>query len=463
MSLPPARHAARSIAQGFNKHIPKAPSLPSKGCPGPSTLTSTAKTPSVPQDSASSSSVADSTLAQADAQADALAEVVLRVMLPLAKHGLTCLGLLLKHHHATHCARPKTAMFKTQSTRDHPKFRERPTIKQASTKEFQLIGEPITKDFRPVGGAYTETETDKVKIPRWKTIDPATSLDRLKDTKWEGKFTSSTVDLNTGTCFYGDPIKSEYGDFYALTVTRGGVVIEREPSRSTTAIGTYSQVTGESTTESILKTTGYKVSENFDSKPGQLNLLNTRYSLFLELGDEYFVVVNEAFLDKVVERRESVAVLTPITDQVAFRKPKHAEGTGRLEITGFGKEILFFTRHSYVYHPASGRMINGDKITGQLQKGAILVKVPLLSDQTYFYHAKSNTYYRQEEAEGLVKKGEKLVRPDIVYWKLVMPEVQSKSLVPFEDRQKALTVTDTIADKPGDTLAGGQAGVDDQG
>ncbi len=84
----------------------------------------------------------------------------------------------------------------------------------------------------------------------------------------------------------------------------------------------------------------YPQTTDFGPKLGGYNVLNVDTTL---TGNTFWDAYNQPFLDAAVSRGDSIAMATPVTDDVMF----NTDGT----LTGYGREIQHLTSQGYTYDP----------------------------------------------------------------------------------------------------------------
>ena len=130
-------------------------------------------------------------------------------------------------------------------------------------------------------------------------------------------------------------------------VTSNGLVLESTPSKTTTVLGTYRSDTG-----AILDELGNVKSLDFGPRDGSFNLLNTPDELYVspnQFWDEY----NKLWLDNAIERNDIFKIVTEPTWDNLTRINMY---TGKIELTGFGREYTYLRKHGYVFDSVTKTM-----------------------------------------------------------------------------------------------------------
>lgn len=112
---------------------------------------------------------------------------------------------------------------------------------------------------------------------------------------------------------------------------------------------------------SIIDELGNVKSMDFGPKPGDFNVLNAPDELFSALGPKgFWDEVNVPFLNAATSRGDNILMATkPGFDVVDNRglgvliRPNAT--TGKMELTGFGKEYLTLRKQGYIYQ--DGKMV----------------------------------------------------------------------------------------------------------
>jgi hypothetical protein len=147
-------------------------------------------------------------------------------------------------------------------------------------------------------------------------------------------------------------------EFPKKITTSSGVVVEANPNKTTTILGTY----GADTQRIINTELGLPRSVLIDGavQPGSFNLLNTPDSLYVALGQEKFwQQVNKPFLDAAIQRGDDIVLATKPEQRFLTRLA--SDGSGAIETTGFGKEYEYLKMQGYVYEAKTGKMIRSVK------------------------------------------------------------------------------------------------------
>ncbi|WP_339781434.1 hypothetical protein [uncultured Marinobacter sp.] len=129
-----------------------------------------------------------------------------------------------------------------------------------------------------------------------------------------------------------------------------GVLLQVEPGKTTTVFGSYNKDMA-----SIVDELGNVKSMDFGPNPGGFNVLNAPDELFSALGPKgFWGEVNVPFLNAATSRGDNVLMATePAFDIVDNRgigvliRPNTT--TGKMELTGFGKEYITLRQKGYIY------------------------------------------------------------------------------------------------------------------
>ncbi|ROR29179.1 hypothetical protein EDD66_103114 [Mobilisporobacter senegalensis] len=131
----------------------------------------------------------------------------------------------------------------------------------------------------------------------------------------------------------GSPTKLNY-------TTSNGLQLETTPGKTTTVLGTYNSDTG-----AILDELGNVKSLDFGPKDGGFNLLNTPDELYVS-PKQFWNEYNKPWLDNVIARNDSIKIATEPTFGNLTRINKV---TGKMELTGFGREFTYLRKNGYYY------------------------------------------------------------------------------------------------------------------
>ena len=124
-------------------------------------------------------------------------------------------------------------------------------------------------------------------------------------------------------------------------ITSNGGELEVTPNRTTTVLGTY-----DGDTKAILDELGNVKSIDFGSRDGGFNLLNTPDELYIT-PNQFWNEYNKPWLDNVIARDDLIIMATEPTWSNLTRINKI---TGKMELTGFGREYLYLRQHDYHYN-----------------------------------------------------------------------------------------------------------------
>jgi len=266
----------------------------------------------------------------------------------------------------------------------------------SSEKGFVLVGE-VTSHF----------VSHKLKLPRMETVDEPSAFDRLKGSRWEGKF-SKVLIAKDGSCFYGEPFPGRYSEkVYPLIVSRDGVWIAHDPRSSPVVLGsshgeggTKGPLVQEGRTIDLMNHTGYKETTYTGSKPGELNLLKFSQEEINARGaterEGWWLKINKPFIEESVQEKREIVIFSKINNKVTRRenpKAKLDPTQPATTLTAFGHEMHALGGQNCAFHPASGRAIYGEEIGNLLRQGAKLVK----TDQGVF-EIDTSTIKKETEA-----------------------------------------------------------------
>ena len=212
-------------------------------------------------------------------------------------------------------------------------------------------------------GAYTESGQIKTE-DTWTNIGLATSITPIGGMRKIGA--DGLDDMVSSSMRYSD---GDFNDFPLFEVdTSGmpvefivpnktlnhqassGVLLQAESGKTTTILGSYNKDMA-----SIVDELGNVKSMDFGSKSGGFNVLNAPDELFTTLGPKgFWDEVNVPFLNTATSRGDNILMATkPAFDVVDNRgmgvliRPNTT--TGKMELTGFGKEYLTLRRQGYIY------------------------------------------------------------------------------------------------------------------
>ncbi|QEM92213.1 filamentous hemagglutinin N-terminal domain-containing protein [Kosakonia radicincitans] len=132
--------------------------------------------------------------------------------------------------------------------------------------------------------------------------------------------------------------------------TTSGLTLVADPNKTTTILGTYNADTKE-----IINELRLPKSTDFGARNGEFNLLNTPDELYqnpIQFWDEY----NKPWLDNVISRNDWIILATKPTNENLYRMN---DATGKMEMTGFGREYNYLIDNGYTFDNKSMQMIKG--------------------------------------------------------------------------------------------------------
>jgi hypothetical protein len=123
-------------------------------------------------------------------------------------------------------------------------------------------------------------------------------------------------------------------------VTSNGLELEVTPGNTTTILGTYNSDTG-----AILDELGNVKSLDFGPRDGGFNLLNTPDELYRS-PEQFWKEYNKPWLDNVIARNDIIKIVTEPSFSNLTRINKM---TGKVELTGFGREFTYLRKSGFHY------------------------------------------------------------------------------------------------------------------
>ncbi|EPR12847.1 hypothetical protein [Ruminiclostridium papyrosolvens] len=129
-----------------------------------------------------------------------------------------------------------------------------------------------------------------------------------------------------------------------------GVKLKATPGKTTTILGTFNDDTGK-----ILDELGNVKSMNFGPKDGGFNLLNTPDDIYQKLGaNGFWEQCNKPWLDNAIARKDIIVLATEPTPAALYRANII---TGKMELSGFGREYQYLLDHGYTFNSVLKQMI----------------------------------------------------------------------------------------------------------
>ena len=128
-----------------------------------------------------------------------------------------------------------------------------------------------------------------------------------------------------------------------------GVELVSTPGKTTTVLGTYIK-----DTRYIVEELGNTKSTDFGPKPNGFNLLNVPDDLY-QNPKQFWNEYNQSWLDNAISRNDNILMAT---------KPEFKTGSlfrqnssGKLELSGFGKEYYHLRKNGYMFNSSTNQMI----------------------------------------------------------------------------------------------------------
>ena len=175
-----------------------------------------------------------------------------------------------------------------------------------------------------------------------------TSEDLSKDTVLENSDVSGKIEAETEVGIY---FKDEqwHGKTQLNYQPSSGAKLVATPGKTTTIIGSF-----EKDINMIIQELGIKKSENFGAKPDGFNLLNVPDAEYEANKAVFWERFNKIWLDAAVRRGDVILLATePNENNLYFVDLE----TGKMMLTGFGKEYQYLKNLGYEYDATLKQMI----------------------------------------------------------------------------------------------------------
>lgn len=130
-----------------------------------------------------------------------------------------------------------------------------------------------------------------------------------------------------------------------------GVELVAVPGRTTTVLGNYGQ-----DMKNIVNELGNVKTLDFGARPGGFNILNAPDPLYLN-PKQFWADYNEPWLGKAVSRGDTFLMATEPQFGASSKLFRLNDATGKLELSGFGKEYLYLRQNELVYDPITKQMV----------------------------------------------------------------------------------------------------------
>jgi hypothetical protein len=131
-------------------------------------------------------------------------------------------------------------------------------------------------------------------------------------------------------------------------IPSSGVKLRATLDNTTTILGNFDKDTGK-----IINDLGNVKSINFGPRTDDFNLLNTPNGLY-HTPEQFWHEYNKPWLDNVIERKDSVILATKPDNDVLYRTELK---TGKLELSGFGREYNYLIDNGYTFDLKTMRMV----------------------------------------------------------------------------------------------------------
>jgi len=130
-----------------------------------------------------------------------------------------------------------------------------------------------------------------------------------------------------------------------------GVNLSATPTKTTTILGSF-----RSDMKRIIDATGSVKSLDFGPKPGGYNILNVPDELYKSPA-QFWSEFNEPFLQQAVERKDIIKLATEPKFGETSPLFRATESSGKLELSGFGKEYLYLKKQGLIYESTNMQMV----------------------------------------------------------------------------------------------------------
>jgi len=130
-----------------------------------------------------------------------------------------------------------------------------------------------------------------------------------------------------------------------------GVDLVSTPDKTTTILGNFRQ-----DMKGIVGELGNKKSTDFGPRTGDFNVLNVPDELY-KSPKQFWNEYNEPWLKNAIDRKDPILMATKPefgSNSLLFRAN---DATGKMELSGFGKEYLFLRQNGYSFDAATNQMI----------------------------------------------------------------------------------------------------------
>jgi hypothetical protein len=130
-----------------------------------------------------------------------------------------------------------------------------------------------------------------------------------------------------------------------------GVILEATLGKTTTILGNYSQ-----DMKAIVNELGNVKSTDFGPRTGGFNVLNVPDELYVT-PKQFWADYNQPWLSNAVTRGDPILMATQPQFGPASRLFRLNDATGKLELSGFGKEYLYLRQSGMRYDPITKQMV----------------------------------------------------------------------------------------------------------
>ena len=130
-----------------------------------------------------------------------------------------------------------------------------------------------------------------------------------------------------------------------------GVILEATPGKTTTILGSYSQ-----NMKPIVNELGNVKSTDFGPRIGGFNVLNVPDELYVTR-NQFWTEYNQPWLSNAVTRSDPFLMATEPQFGSASGLFRLNDATGKLELSGFGKEYLYLRQSGFRYDPITKQMV----------------------------------------------------------------------------------------------------------